>query len=40
MEFISQFLELRCGRDEFLSEFCCWKFKQILQKLGLEGNSS
>jgi hypothetical protein len=29
IEFISQFLELRCGRYWFLSEFGCWKFEQI-----------
>jgi hypothetical protein len=29
IEFISQFSELRCGGYWFLSEFCCWKFKQI-----------
>ncbi len=29
LEFISQFSELRCERDWFLSGFCCWKFKQI-----------
>ncbi len=29
MEFISQFSKLMCGRYWFLSEFCCWKFKQI-----------
>jgi hypothetical protein len=32
IEFISQFSELRCGRNFFLSEFCCWKFKKIAKK--------
>jgi len=31
IEFISQCSELRCGRDWFLSGFCCWKFKQIAE---------
>jgi len=39
IEFISHFLELRCGRYWFLSGVCCWKFKQIA-KLGLEGEIS
>jgi hypothetical protein len=29
VEFISQVLELRCGRYWYFSGFCCWKFKQI-----------
>jgi len=29
IKFISQFSELTCERYFFLSEFCCWKFKQI-----------
>jgi len=29
IKFISQFLDIRCGRYWFLSEFCCWKFKKI-----------
>jgi hypothetical protein len=29
IEFISLFLELKCGRYWFCSGFCCWKFKQI-----------
>jgi hypothetical protein len=29
IEFVSQFSELRCGRNWFLSGFCYWKFKQI-----------
>jgi hypothetical protein len=40
IEFVSQFLELICGRYWFLSEFCCWKFQQIAKKLGLEGKIS
>jgi hypothetical protein len=29
IEFISKKSELSCWRYWFLSEFCCWKFKQI-----------
>jgi hypothetical protein len=29
IEFVSQFSELRCGRNWYLNEFCYCKFKQI-----------
>jgi len=29
VNFISQFLELKCGRYWFLNKFCCHKFKKI-----------
>ncbi len=29
IKFISQFLELRCGKCWFFNGFCCYKFKQI-----------
>ncbi len=29
IEYILQFSKLKCGRFYFLSEFYCWKFKQI-----------
>jgi hypothetical protein len=35
INFISRFLELRCGRYWFMNGFCCWKFKQIV-KIGFE----
>jgi hypothetical protein len=32
-EFVLQISELRCERSWFFSVFCCWKFKQIAEKV-------